>query len=473
MLECTGILPGVTEGGPHITVDLPQASNTSDISLVAWRCKAADVLLVTSAFVLLPPVVLVLLGYGPPIAWSVKILALVAYLIVVLGALARQVDYRIRVWVMLAVSYLLALLGNAAFPQGPFLRSLPIALAIFVLVLLGVRTARIATLISAAVLLFAPLLSTMPNLVRLLVNQAEYVRIPVNILITQGVSMTALLIGLMMLLERFHSMLLFTLTAQHQAANELQQETAERAVDLRELKHEIEERRRLERELTRIGDEERRRFGQDLHDGVCQQLTGALLRCQALERRLAHGDILPEEELRALSGLLKETIDEARAVAQGLQPLEPEPDALVQALRVLTMRTQSTTALSCRFVARGTTAVVDPNLAQHLYRIAQEAVHNATRHAKADHINVSLHGDEDALILTVEDDGKGIDHIPPSGGIGMRTMTFRAQVLGGTLTITPATHGGVLVVCRIPWHTVSHPPVAIEREMYHASRPSP
>ncbi|MHB9134136.1 MAG: sensor histidine kinase [Armatimonadota bacterium] len=406
---------------------------------------------------LLPVLLLGLLGYGMPMSWTIKLAGFVAYLTILVGALARHVDYRIRVWLTVGAGYLFALLGSAGFPNAPFLRTLPFEHAIFVLVLTGQTSGRIATLISIGVLLLVPVLHAAPGMVPLLTGSDASPRMPMPLLLVQSINLTALLIGLILLLERFHAMLLHALAAQQQATDDLRRESAVRAEALQRLERAIDERRRLERELAQIGDEERRRMGQDVHDGVCQQLTGALLRCQSLERRLARGDSLPAVEVRALSQLLEETIDEAHNVAQGMHPLAPEPDALVRALRTLAKRTQANGTLRCRFIAKGTTDVPDDILAQHLYRIGQEAVSNAVRHAGAGQITITLQGNADEVVLHVEDDGCGLPMPLSTGGMGMRTMAFRTQSMEGILTVDNIPEGGTRVVCRVPLHQAALP----------------
>jgi signal transduction histidine kinase len=240
----------------------------------------------------------------------------------------------------------------------------------------------------------------------------------------------------MVLLERFHLNLLHALAAESRSATELSNEMTRR--------------RRLEREIARIADEERRRLGQDIHDGVCQLLTGALLRCQAMERRLDRGAALAPSDLSELSSVLEEGIDEAHAVAKGLCPLEPEPGALVQALRTLAKRTSGPVDVLCEFITSGDTAVTDPSTADHLYRIAQEAVSNAVRHAKAGRITLELRGCEDALVLRVQDNGVGLSSDIPPGGMGLGTMAYRAQAMGGDIRVERAPVGGTRAICRVP-----------------------
>ncbi len=216
------------------------------------------------------------------------------------------------------------------------------------------------------------------------------------------------------------------------------------------LENEIQERRQLERDVARIGDDERRHLGSEVHDGVCQQLTGALLRCQAMELRLEQGASPTSAELGALSSLLGESINEARAVAQGLCPLEPSPEALAPALRGLARRTHSLSGVPCEFIAAGDVRVADPAAAQHLYRIAQEALSNSVRHAHASRIAVELRGSGDGLFLRVEDNGVGLAGTVPSSGMGLRTMAYRARSLEGKFKIEAAPGGGTIISCRVP-----------------------
>lgn len=436
-------------------------STIPELTLDVWRRRAADVLLIICAVALLPVLVLGLLGYGIPASWGLKGLGIMAYLPILAGALARRVDYRVRVWMSVGAGYLLALLGSAAFPQAPFLRVMPFEHAVFVLVLTGAKSGRVVTLISIGVILLVPVLHAAPGVAPLLAEPGAVSGASFSLLMVQSINLIALLIGLMVLLDRFHAMVLQALAAQQQATEELRRETAERAEALSKLERAVGERQRLEHELARIADEERRRLGQDMHDGVCQQVTGALLRCQALERRLARGDHLPAVEVGALSKLLEEAIDEAHVVAQGLYPLQPEPGALTQALRTLAKRTQAASGVHCRFTAWGDTDVPNPATAQHLYRIAQEAVSNAVKHAGANQITITLQGTSDEIVLQIEDDGHGLSEAQPSGGMGMRTMTFRAQALGGAHATEPAPDGGLRVVCRVPMpHPTAPVPVA-------------
>lgn len=419
-------------------------------SLEEWRRKAFGVFLVASVVLYLPAVALQVFGQILSLAWPIQAVFVTVYLIIVAAALLRRVDYRIRVWAQVGAGYLMAVVGAAAIPHGPFVRVLPIALSVGVLVFLGPRAGRFATLLSILVILFAPFLSKIPGLTRVVWSGPGQSVESADVLFGRGAALTGLLLGLMVMLEQFHRLLIRTLAAQHQAAADAQQQAVQLAAAHRTLADELNERRRLEREIAQIGDEERRRLGQDVHDGVCQQLTGALLRCEALQRRLGKGETLASGDLSEVSSLLEEAIDEAHDVAEGLSPLESHPQAFAEALRTLAKRTQRSSAIRCDFIATGNVLVNEPATAQHLYRIAQEALNNAVRHSQASRIVVELRGEDGELLLQVQDDGVGLPAAIPNRGMGLRSMASRAQMMDGEFTVTRAAESGARVSCRVP-----------------------
>ena len=418
--------PGSLVPKSHMEPEPGPESATVDAALAAWRRKAAEILMVASAAVHLPVIVLVVLGYGPPIGPLVRTISLTAYLVMAAAALLRRLDYRVRLSVYFIAAYVVVALGNLLDINGPYAQVGLVANPIFVLVLFGAPAARFATLASAAILFSAPFLRVVPGVGwSLALDPAP---LP-GVYWFRTAGLAAFLAATMILLDRFHRLLLETFAAQCRA---------------------MRERQRLEHEIAAVGDAERRRLGQELHDGVCQQVTAALLRCQGMETRLQRGGTVCCADFAPLSSLLAETVDDAHNVACGLCPLEPDPEALAPALRALARRTQEMAGVPCEFLAAGDVRVPDPAMAQHLYRIAQEALSNASRHAHARRIAMELRGCDGELTLQVQDDGAGLPAELPTGGMGLRTMAYRAQILGGEFTVAPAPGGGARVTCRVP-----------------------
>jgi len=417
--------------------------NAVEVAAREWRRRAVTVFSSVSAVAYLPPIIIMIVGQAPPNGWPVHVIVVSSYLCFLFCALLYRTDYRARAWVLFAGGYTAAVVHLVTIPHGPFGRALPAMLPIMAYVFIGARAGRTVTAISIALLLFGPLLQRVPGLVTALTLEPAEEPMSLDIILDQASTLIALLVGQMILLDRFHDFLMRSLAG-------LERESAERAAAYSNLDREMRERRRLEHEVARTADEERRRLGADIHDGVCQQLTGALLRCEAMARRLERGDALKSEEFAPLSSLLEEAIDESHSVAKGLCPLEPDTGALATALQALCRRTRESTGLSCQFTATGDARVPDPLMAQHLYRIGQEALSNAVRHANATKILVRLRGDDDGLVLEVEDNGEGMATGKPAEGMGLGTMAYRAHLLEGELSVAPVPAGGTRVFCRVP-----------------------
>lgn len=419
-------------------------------ALEAWRRAATDTVLAATAALHLGAVVLAMSGHSPTLSLVTKKVALAAYAVMIACALLRRIDGRARLLTFFTAAYLVVVLANLVNPTGPYSQIALVAHPVFILVLAGRTAARAAIATSAAILLAAPFVGAIPAVVHALELDPGAVATAPRYLWFHMASIGAFLFTLLILLERFHRFLLDALAGQYRATATLELEVAERAAAQRRIEDEMRERQRLEREMAVIGDEERRRLGQELHDGVCQQMTAALLRCQALQHRAARGDALVSEAFEPLAALLTETIDDTHDVARGLCPLDADPNALAPALRSLARRTQELVEVRCAFVAAGDVRVVNPGTAQHLYRIGQEAVSNAVRHARASRIGVELRGTADDVMLQVEDDGIGLPATHDGGGLGLRTMASRARIVGGDLEVTSVPGGGTRVTCRVP-----------------------
>lgn len=192
-------------------------------------------------------------------------------------------------------------------------------------------------------------------------------------------------------------------------------------------------------------EDERRRIARDLHDGVGQALQALKLRLQ-LERRT--GSSGPEtacapDSVDAVDGC----IQELRAVAGNLRPVYLGRMPLAEALRLHAEQFARDAGIQVRFESNLTEPVADP-VEEHLFRVQQEALNNATRHSRAERIEVNLRTEGRRLSLTVTDDGAaGRDDRngrPP--GHGLRNMRERAELLGGTFRFERRAQGATVVV---------------------------
>ena len=270
--------------------------------------------------------------------------------------------------------------------------------------------------------------------------------------LVQAMGLAMAVVPSVVLLSRFQEHHMRLLREEQQASRQLKQEVIRRTAAYASLEREHAERTRLEEEMTHLSEEERRRLGREVHDGLCQQLTAALLRCTALQERL-HREQAAEGAAQAarLRLLIQEMLDVAYVISKGIWPVGPEPDGLVPALQAMARRTAEEFGLTCEFGHDGNAAVPDSETAMHLYRIAQEAVSNSFKHAGASRISIRLLRDRDAVVLTVTDDGCGPPDVARAGrGMGLSIMAHRARSIGGMLAITGAEGGGTVVNCRVP-----------------------
>lgn len=233
----------------------------------------------------------------------------------------------------------------------------------------------------------------------------------------------------------------------------IEQEVQARTSDLQhataELELQMQERVRLEEEMSDLATRERQRLGRDLHDSLGQKLTGAVFLSRSL---LSHFKTTAKEEeahARTLNETLKEAVGQVRAMARGLAPVALNDESLVGALSQLAEEMTSLYGVSCEWVESDASPELDGKSKEQLYLIAREAVNNAARHAKPGRILITLGTDSaGGFILKVEDDGVGLDEAAVSGtGMGLRIMRYRARMIRADLEINPRPEGGTCVVC--------------------------
>ena len=214
-----------------------------------------------------------------------------------------------------------------------------------------------------------------------------------------------------------------------------------------ETDRDITERRRLQQEVLEMIGAEQRRIGQDLHDGLCQHLTGIEFRAAVLADQLANHP-KAQREIVKISELIREGARQARMLSRGLSPVSLEAEGLMSALRELVESAADLFGNTCRFKYTKPVALEDNVVATHLYRIAQEAVSNAARHGHAKTIIVALQRTANGTELSITDDGSGFSgSAARAGGMGLHIMRYRAELIGATLTIGVAKGSGTRVAC--------------------------
>jgi PAS domain S-box-containing protein len=213
----------------------------------------------------------------------------------------------------------------------------------------------------------------------------------------------------------------------------------------------ISERKRLEKTILEISEIERRRIGQDLHDGLGQHLTGVAFMGKVLEDRLSESSLAEAAEAAKIVKLVNESIRMTRELARGLLPVVSEAHGLMSALERWAAEVNDLFHVGCRFECFDPVFVHDEVQAEHLYRVAQEAVTNAIKHGHATGITIGLATVKGGGVLTIRDDGRGFEVGPKSQtGLGLRIMNYRAKMINGSLNVQSSPNGGTVVRCLFP-----------------------
>lgn len=216
------------------------------------------------------------------------------------------------------------------------------------------------------------------------------------------------------------------------------------------LLRDITERRKLEQAVASAAEQERARIGRELHDGLGQQLGGLIFLMKGLQSDLRAADSRQADTVGQLCAELDVAMRQARNLAHELYAVRAAPDGLALALESLAERVANAREIACAFAGDKTVCVRSQAVASHLYRIAQEAVHNALKHSGATRIDIELARDATAVALSVRDNGHGLPPQLPATGLGLRTMEQRARLVAGALSVRARAEGGVEVTCAVP-----------------------
>ena len=217
----------------------------------------------------------------------------------------------------------------------------------------------------------------------------------------------------------------------------------------------ITERKSLEEAILEISSREQRRIAQDLHDGLGQHLTGIAFMSKVLEEKLSDQSLPEAVEAAKIVKMVNQAIDHTRQLARGLHPVAAEPLGLMSALKKWAIEVEELFHIRCTFECEKPLRIHDANLATHLYRIAQEAVTNAIRHGKSQHILIALSGKSGTGTLIIRDDGEGFPKKPADPpGVGLSIMNYRADMVGGSVKVQPNEGRGITVTCVFPIRSV-------------------
>jgi PAS domain S-box-containing protein len=214
----------------------------------------------------------------------------------------------------------------------------------------------------------------------------------------------------------------------------------------------------LSNALVQAQEDERRRIAREIHDGLGQMLTAIKFNLEILEDMITAGKD-ERERIDDMKNLLDSVMKEAREISYNLMPSVLEDFGLTPALQLLGEQFSNRTNVKMQFHAHGITERLDSNLEIALYRIAQEALNNVSKHANATQVDMQIIRHGDRIRLMIEDNGKGIgtqqSHLRATGtgGMGLPGMRERAASLGGTLIIDSGSNSGTLIVVEVPRST--------------------
>ncbi|MBA2272072.1 MAG: PAS domain S-box protein [Chthoniobacterales bacterium] len=237
-----------------------------------------------------------------------------------------------------------------------------------------------------------------------------------------------------------------------QAYDDLEQRVHHRTKELQAMNESLEQemtrRQKLEREILEVTERERANISQDLHDSLCQELTATAFLLKSRAKSVAANDPEASEALAESAQMVNRNAGLARDLARGLHPLELGSGGLVSALRELASRTSQT--VTCRCECPRSLRLPNENVAVNLYRIAQEAVTNALKHAKPSEVVICVERVQDDVVLSIKDNGTPRRKSKQRGGLGIQMMQYRASVSGGSLTVESKRGKGTNVMCRVP-----------------------
>lgn len=208
----------------------------------------------------------------------------------------------------------------------------------------------------------------------------------------------------------------------------------------------------LRKHQLAIAENEKQRIGRDLHDAFGQRLTGCALLCHTLERKLEAAGRPEWKDAGTVRQLLNQAVEDARMISHGLNPADLAGTGFWCALEETVEQIRRLNTIEITLTPRHPLGIDSGEVAIHLLRIAQEAIANALRHGSPKRIGVTLSIGKEEGNLEIIDDGSGFDpqRLPAPSASGLQIMRYRAEFIGGTLSIRSASGSGTTVACAFP-----------------------
>jgi PAS domain S-box-containing protein len=198
----------------------------------------------------------------------------------------------------------------------------------------------------------------------------------------------------------------------------------------------VTEKKTLEKEILIIGERERQKIGQDLHDDLAPHLIGIEVMSELLKKKLQENCVPSTGEVEKIRSLIEQAIQKTRRLSRGLCPVFLADHGLESLLQEMASNIHEVYGITCRFHYQRSILIDDISICTHIYYIVHEAIYNAIRHGKADRITIDLWYENNIVTLTTEDNGIGIQNHEDPQGMGLKIMNFRANMIGADLTIS-------------------------------------
>jgi signal transduction histidine kinase len=209
--------------------------------------------------------------------------------------------------------------------------------------------------------------------------------------------------------------------------------------------------RRLASQVIRAQDDERARIARELHDSTAQTLAAIVFQLSAMTRECADPALCAR--LEEIKGTAVAAMEEVRTLSHTVHPRVLDDLGLVPALRWLARRTQESAGVAVTVDATGDVSRLSPPAVSVLYRVAQEALSNAVRHAEASAVAITIRASDASATLEVADDGRGFDVAAAEArrpGMGLFSMRERVGLVNGQLALISAPGAGTRVVATVP-----------------------